>query len=889
MSQLNAMDGAPALTMQAEVQVDFGSTKLSSFETGLSEMAAQLRHSRIHSPSASRRESPSPSPQGSARGCHQSLSVDQSHSVIEEQDHEPEMDEQERLAMEAEIAALEKERDMHRQKCIELADGLMEMESIAANSVPGSRAQSIAADSVPGSRRGSTCSLHRGVPAAEPMSAQSAMAAALQTERDTLRAESLRLDSRLSALQEAENGRLSSQPPLSARSEHAWDALGQLKEKLSTPNVDIREVLNSSTAVDLLQNLQGLMTPQQQEADSSSKVGPQPENIFRDHEVAEQERRLAHQLNDLHNDLKHLQLQQLQQQQKDERSCEQGFHPQSQLPPDLEQRMAQLQEQEQLLLRLKQEQQQQQWVLQQQDSMGPVHSMCSIGSAGSNGAKGYPETTEQQLQQSATHSRRPSMQSEVSENLAGMSHLKVDAKSIPGQPSLSGMGSASTMSSLHQDGQVSSSTLSSYDQLQAPPQSFPNYVDPEKQHDDFRKQQLMLLQQQEEMLQMFQKAQHMMKPEEQMELLQRQEQLLTQLQKQQEQQQMLQQQARSNNSSRRPSFSGASQSGVEVHQVSRRPSVSGSPRSPPPLPPRLPVQQLSPRQHQQLHPPPPQQIDELVQQEQKQLPQEPRSPSYHGQQKQWQLQEQNFEEEKKKKQHEEQKRYLQQRLQHQNRCLDVQEKDLDQLLPFSPPRTSPRLPPTQIPTPQRQPRQPHKTMQSSAPAPPRAGAAGSRAGSKSKSREGSKSRAKPSSAPGSRRPSIGPGPSTNDPESELIDKLRNAKSNHEEWRKQMNKLEANLAEVNRDVSELKTKADELEKAQTSDPEGEQLANSLQILTCLKDVMMPYQSRLLPKDPNAMTREQKIVYHFLNEVQAATARQTPQVEAREPREPRVWRP
>lgn len=122
-----------------------------------------------------------------------------------------------------------------------------------------------------------------------------------------------------------------------------------------------------------------------------------------------------------------------------------------------------------------------------------------------------------------------------------------------------------------------------------------------------------------------------------------------------------------------------------------------------------------------------------------------------------------------------------------------------------------------------------------------------------------------------------------------MDKLRNARSKHEEWRKEMQKLEANLTAVNRDVSELKTKADKLEQAQTSDPEGEQLANSLQILTCLKDVMMPYQSQLLPKDPHAMTKEQNIVYHFLNEVQAATARQTPQVETREPRESRVWRP
>jgi chromosome segregation ATPase len=119
-----------------------------------------------------------------------------------------------------------------------------------------------------------------------------------------------------------------------------------------------------------------------------------------------------------------------------------------------------------------------------------------------------------------------------------------------------------------------------------------------------------------------------------------------------------------------------------------------------------------------------------------------------------------------------------------------------------------------------------------------------------------------------------------------MSKLRNARSKHEEWQEEVQKLEARLGEVNRNVSELKTKAQNLERAPQSDPEAEQLANSLQILTCLKDVMMPYQSQLLPKNPNSMTREQTIVYHFLNEVQAATARQTPQVEAREPR---VWRP
>merc|ERR1719161_715387 len=55
------------------------------------------------------------------------------------------MNEAERLAMEAEIAELEQERDMHRQKCVELADGISEIESVVAESA-----------------RGSMCSLHHG-------------------------------------------------------------------------------------------------------------------------------------------------------------------------------------------------------------------------------------------------------------------------------------------------------------------------------------------------------------------------------------------------------------------------------------------------------------------------------------------------------------------------------------------------------------------------------------------------------------------------------------------------------------------------------------------------------------------------------------------------------
>lgn len=114
---------------------------------------------------------------------------------------------------------------------------------------------------------------------------------------------------------------------------------------------------------------------------------------------------------------------------------------------------------------------------------------------------------------------------------------------------------------------------------------------------------------------------------------------------------------------------------------------------------------------------------------------------------------------------------------------------------------------------------------------------------------------------------------------------------HKEWWEESRRLEARLAEAKEEASYLKTKAANLQKApQAEAPQAEagadQLSNSLQILTCLKDVMMPYHSLLLPKDPNAMTREQKIVYHFLNEVQAATVRQTPLVQ---PREAPAWRP
>jgi len=109
---------------------------------------------------------------------------------------------------------------------------------------------------------------------------------------------------------------------------------------------------------------------------------------------------------------------------------------------------------------------------------------------------------------------------------------------------------------------------------------------------------------------------------------------------------------------------------------------------------------------------------------------------------------------------------------------------------------------------------------------------------------------------------------------------------HEEWRDESRQLEARLAQIKAEASELKTKAAKIGSTLQSDAEADQLNNSLQILTCLKDVMMPYQSLVLPKDPNAMTKEQKIVYHFLEEVQVATARQTPQVESRETR---AWRP
>lgn len=135
-------------------------------------------------------------------------------------------------------------------------------------------------------------------------------------------------------------------------------------------------------------------------------------------------------------------------------------------------------------------------------------------------------------------------------------------------------------------------------------------------------------------------------------------------------------------------------------------------------------------------------------------------------------------------------------------------------------------------------------------------------------------------------------PSTNDQAKvyyELNDKLKHVKHVHEDWREESRKLEARLADVNREVAELQTQAANLESDLQANAEDEQLNNSLQILTCLKDVMMPYHSILLPKDPRAMTRKQKVVHHFLNEVQAATARQTPQVDLREPREPRVWRP
>jgi len=117
-----------------------------------------------------------------------------------------------------------------------------------------------------------------------------------------------------------------------------------------------------------------------------------------------------------------------------------------------------------------------------------------------------------------------------------------------------------------------------------------------------------------------------------------------------------------------------------------------------------------------------------------------------------------------------------------------------------------------------------------------------------------------------------------------MSKLKDVRSAHEESRERSQKLEARYTQIRGEVSELKAKASSI--PQQSDPESDQLNNSLQILTCLKDVMMPYYSLCLPKDPKVMTREQKIVYHFLNEVQAATARQTPQVE---PREIPVWRP
>lgn len=109
---------------------------------------------------------------------------------------------------------------------------------------------------------------------------------------------------------------------------------------------------------------------------------------------------------------------------------------------------------------------------------------------------------------------------------------------------------------------------------------------------------------------------------------------------------------------------------------------------------------------------------------------------------------------------------------------------------------------------------------------------------------------------------------------------------HKEWWEESRRLEARLAEAKEEASDLKTKAANLQKAPQAEAGADQLSNSLQILTCLKDVMMPYHSLLLPKDPNAMTREQKIVYHFLNEVQAATVRQTPLVQ---PREAPAWRP
>jgi len=109
-------------------------------------------------------------------------------------------------------------------------------------------------------------------------------------------------------------------------------------------------------------------------------------------------------------------------------------------------------------------------------------------------------------------------------------------------------------------------------------------------------------------------------------------------------------------------------------------------------------------------------------------------------------------------------------------------------------------------------------------------------------------------------------------ETALQKQLVELQSSCNEWREEAKRLEDYFSSVQRQLAEwrIKNPADCRRGLRSDQPVDnaerlKTLANALQILTCLKDVILPRRDMILPDDPHQMTQDQRIVYHFLNQV------------------------
>jgi hypothetical protein len=123
------------------------------------------------------------------------------------------------------------------------------------------------------------------------------------------------------------------------------------------------------------------------------------------------------------------------------------------------------------------------------------------------------------------------------------------------------------------------------------------------------------------------------------------------------------------------------------------------------------------------------------------------------------------------------------------------------------------------------------------------------------------------------------------PARELRDQIEELKTARDEWREETKRLESRFTNVQKELGDFRDRTPQnsargppsargLPPPQRGPPgetaKASTLNHSLQILTCLKDVLLPQRKLVLPDDPQKMTREQFVVYHFLNEIEACNA-------------------